>query len=213
MWDSLLVLTPEPDLQQRLVESLERREEYPLDHEQLLDPFQYVASANYVVPMLLDLAIKNGNKIVDHVPQYSSLDHAVNWQILATTIERFEDFSTPYFDRAALPDPFAEELLSYERRKHERGHAIASFRQGLWRLFSDGDGLRVVLAKPARRSALHLVANLADRAQYPREVIKQLDRRPEDRDLRELALAMGTSVLDVFSQSAPESWESLCVEI
>jgi hypothetical protein len=211
--DYLVVLTPEPDMQQRLVNGLERHEKYPPDHEPLLDPFQYVTSANYVVPMLLHLAIKEGNEIVDRVPQYSSLDHAANWQTLVAAIARFEKFLAPYFDHAILSDPFAEELLSYERRKHERRHAIASFRQGLWELFSDGNGLRVVLAKPARRSALYLVSNLAARVQYPLEAIEQLDRRPEEMDLRELALSQGTSGLDVFSQSAPKSWESLCAGI
>ena len=40
-------------MQQRLVDGLERHEKYSPDHEPLLDPFQYVASANYVVLMLL----------------------------------------------------------------------------------------------------------------------------------------------------------------
>ncbi|WP_414943848.1 hypothetical protein [Amycolatopsis sp. cmx-11-32] len=205
--------SPEPDLQQRIIERLGRGEKELADHGQLLDPFQYVASANYVVPMLLDLAIKRGDEIVDHVPRYNSLDHAVNWQVLAASIGRFDDFIAPYFDRAILSDPFAEELLAYEGRKHERRHAIASFRQGLWRLVSDDDGLRVVLAKPVRRSALHLVSELASRAQYPAEVIEQLDQKSGELDLGALALKMGLRELDVFSQSAPDGWEAFCVGV
>lgn len=55
--------------------AFKQADENPPDFAPLLDPFQYVASANYVVPMLVDLAIQRSNDGVDHVPRYSSADH------------------------------------------------------------------------------------------------------------------------------------------
>lgn len=43
--------------------------------------------------MLLDLAIDNGNKVVDAVPRYSSLDHAANWSSLLSAVSRFVNFT------------------------------------------------------------------------------------------------------------------------
>ncbi|MFB4273497.1 hypothetical protein [Nonomuraea sp. GTA35] len=204
------MMTPEPDLQQRLLDAMRREEENPSTVSSLLDPFQYVASANYVVPMLLDLAIERGNEIVDHVPAYSSLDHAANWQNLIAAIRRFEDFTMPYFNHALFPDPFAEELLAYEFQKRRRQHIISSFQQDLWRLMSDEGKLRVSLAKPVRRSALHLVSHMAEHASHTTEVAAMLKLPGEEMDLSELTLALDISALKVFSESSPQSWDLLC---
>lgn len=56
---------PEPNKQGQLLRPSGRT---PDDVATLLDPFHYVASANYVVPMLVHLPIKGGNTIVDNVP-------------------------------------------------------------------------------------------------------------------------------------------------
>jgi hypothetical protein len=204
------MITPEPELQKRFVDALLEEEQGPSDAGTPPDSFPHPGSANYLVPMLLHLAIEQGNNIVEHVPRYSSLDHAVNWQVLVSTIGRFPSFVAPYFDHALLPDPVAEELLAAEHSGHHRRHAIASFQQGLWILGSDDDGLRVTIAKPARRTALHLVANIAERAQHSPEVLEALDRTDEERNLSDLALLLGTSGLEVFSHSAPSSWAALC---
>lgn len=212
-----LVFTAEPELQRRLVEIFRQDDRDASDPGSLLDPFQYVASANYVVPMLLDLAIKRGNDIVDHVPAYSSLDHSVNWQTFVLAVKRFEKFAAPYFETAFLPDPFAEELLEYERSKLARKHYIASFEQGLWSLGSDSadssDTLRVRLAEPIRRSALHLVSQIAERALIPSRAAELLDRPEAERPAYEFALAADTWALDVFSQSTPESWNSFAISL
>jgi hypothetical protein len=171
-----LMFKEEPELQQQLLELFRQEDQDASDPGSLLDPFQYVASANYVVPMLLDLALRRGNDIVDHVPAYSSLDHSINWQTFVQTVRRFGEFSASYVEAAILPDPFAEALLEHEHAKLTREHYIASFEQGLWGLYSDEAGnFRVRLAEPVRRSALHLVSQIAERALMPENANRILD--------------------------------------
>ena len=81
------MLQPRPDLEKKLVSYLKAGpNELPSEVGDLLDPFQYVASANYVVPMLLDLAIGYGNEVVDATPRYASIDHAANWSSLLSAV-------------------------------------------------------------------------------------------------------------------------------
>jgi hypothetical protein len=177
----------------------------------LLDPFQYTAAANYVVPMLLDLAIDHGNEVVEAVPRYSSLDHAANWSSLLSAVARFDDFLVPYFNRREATDPFAEELLRFESNRLGRQHALASFEQGLWSLVEDEEGLRVHLAPRARRSALHLVANKADfLAADP--TIQQGLRDPNG-DMESFTLTLGTNALSVLRESCPDAWSRLVADL
>ncbi len=173
----------------------------------LLDPFQYVASANYVVPMLLDLAIDHGNEVVDAVPRYSSLDHASNWSSLLSAVSRFDDFMVPYFNTKEATDPIAEELLRFESDRLGRQHAISSFEQGLWSLVEDDQGLRVHLAPRVRRSALHLVANKADFLATEPSVQEAL--RESEGDMESLTLIQGTQALSILRESCPEAWVRL----
>jgi Holliday junction resolvase-like predicted endonuclease len=196
--------------QKRLVVQF-REPTTPSPVAQLLDPFQYMASANYVVPMLVALAIARSNDIVDHLPRYSSLDHATNWSVLLACIGRFDGFTLPYFESPLVADPFAEELLSYEHRKIWRRHVVASFEQEMWSLVDDGSGLRIRLAEPMRRSALHLVA---DKARYLRapDAVRQLLTDPQP-DSASLALCSGTNELTMFAESCPEAWRRLKAEL
>jgi hypothetical protein len=193
--------------QQRIVDAFTRAETDPPDFAPLLDPFQYMASANYVVPMLVDLACAKGNEIVDRVPRYSSPDHATVWNDLLACLRRFDAFKMPYFNFALAPDPFAEELLAYEHAKIARRHVISSFQDGMWTLVDDGAGLRIRLAEPMRRSALHLVANKASYLRSPPPVRAVLDDLEQDGSA--LALANGLYHLDVFAESCPQAWQRL----
>lgn len=203
-----LALTEEPERQARVVAAMSAWEVDPPEWARLLDPFEYVASANYVVPMLFHLATIRGDHIVDHVPRYSSLDHAVNWMALIKSIRRFETFAAPYLDWPLVTDPFAEELLDFELRKEQRHHWLASFEHHLWQLVSDDQGLRIRLAAPIRRSALHLVSSLANRDNMPVGARDVLDRTPKD--VAGFARASGTTSLAVLADSDPESWEAFC---
>lgn len=200
----------EPAAQQRIVDAFRRAvadEADPPDHAPLLDPFQYVASANYVVPMLFDLAMKRGNEVVDHVPRYSSLDHSMIWSDLVACVARFETFAIPYFNSALVADPFAEELLGYEHNRLMRRHVVASFEQDMWTLVRDENGLRIRLAEPMRRSALHLIANEARHLRTPEPTLDML--RDPNRGSADLALASGTNDLKIFATSCPDAWARL----
>jgi hypothetical protein len=193
--------------QQRIVDAFTRAETDPPDFAPLLDPFEYVASANYVVPMLFDLAVAKSNEIVDRVPRYSSLDHTTVWNDLLACLRRFDAFTMPYFNFALVADPFAEQLLQYEHTKITRRHVISSFQEGMWTLVDDGAGLRIRLAEPMRRSALHLVANKASYLRSPPAIRAVLDDPEQDGSV--LALANGLYHLDVFAGSCPQAWQRL----
>jgi len=209
-----MALRAEPDRQRHVVEALRRWEIDPPEYASLLDPFEYTTSANYVVPMLLALAIARGNELVDAIPRYSSIDHAVNFQTLISALRRFDAFVVPYFDRPTFPDPFAEELLAFEWRKAERRHLVESFEQGIWHLVSDDEGLRIHLSAPMRRSALHLVANAAAHAQLPADVRRRMKRKPgPNDDLAGLAIAAGNDALGLLAKSCPKAWERLWAQL
>ena len=157
--------------------------------------------------MLFDLAVNRSNEIVERVPRYSSVDHSAIWSSLLAAISRFDAFKVPYFDYSLTSDPFAEALLEYEHGKLSREHAIASFEQGLWRLVEDDEGPRIRLAEPARRSALHLVANKAGALGYSDEM-RALLKEPQTGP-PELAMGMGVAALDVFADSCPSAWQRL----
>jgi hypothetical protein len=203
------MLRPRPDLEEKLVAGLrEGPTELPSEIAEQLDPFQYVASANYVVPMLLDLAIAHGNEIVDAVPSYSSLDHSTNWSTLLSAVSRFDGFAMPYFERSLAADPFAGELLAHEENKRMRLHVASSFEQGLWSLVEDEDGLRIHLAPRARRSALVLVANKAGFLGANPEV-QEIMRRGDEVEIEDYTLALGMDALAVFRESCPDAWRRL----
>lgn len=208
------MLQPRPDLEAKFVAYLKAGpKKLPTEIGDLLDPIEYVASANYVVPMLLDLAIDHGNEIVDAVPRYSSLDHAANWSGLLSAVSRFDDFLMPYFETSLVADPFAEELLCYEGDRRGREHAVSSFEQGLWRLVEDDDGLRINLAPRIRRSALHLVANKADFLSSSETLQEFLLEPPEEKDMEGFTLALGMGALAILQESCPEAWDRLTAEL
>jgi hypothetical protein len=205
-------LKARPELEAKLVAQLQAGSaDLAGEIHGLLDPFQYTAAANYVVPMLLDLAIDHGNEVVDAVPRYSSLDHAANWSSLLSAIARFDDFLAPYFNRREATDPFAEELLRFESGRLGRQHAVSSFEQGLWSLVEDDEGLRVHLAPRARRSALHLVADKADFLAADPSIQQALQDR--DGDIESLALSLGMNALSVLQESCPNSWSRLAASL
>jgi hypothetical protein len=199
-----------PDEQRRLVDAIKAGAAKLGNGPDLLDPFEYVASANYVVPMLVHLATVRANELVDQVPRYSSQDHAVIWNDLLVAIARFgEHFVMPYFSTAAATDPFAQALLQYEHGKQTSQHYIASFERGLWSLVRDEQGLRIRLSEPMRRSALHLLANKARSLATPENVLGALRVGLDEASVEELALVAGTHDLRVFAESCPEAWEQL----
>jgi hypothetical protein len=201
-------LKTRPELEEKLVAQLEAG---PSDSAgeigDLLDPFQYTAAANYVVPMLLDLAIDRGNAVVDAVPRYSSLDHAANWSSLLSAISRFDHFVAPYFNTREATDPIAENLLRFESDRLGQQHAASSFEQGLWSLVEDDQGLRVHLAPRVRRSALHLVAGRADFLAADPSTQQALG--DSDGDMESFTLTLGTNALSVFRESCPDAWSRL----
>jgi hypothetical protein len=200
-------LTPRPELEAGLVAALKEYEGNSPGVSEIQDPFQYVAGANYVVPMLFDLAVERANATVERVPRYSSVDHSAIWSSLLAAISRFDAFKLPYLDHPLATDPVAEALLDHEHGKLGREHAIASFERGLWRLVEDDEGVRIELTEPARRSALHLVANKAEFLGYDDEM-RSLLRKPE-LSSAELAMGMGVSALDIFAASCPDAWQRL----
>lgn len=197
-----------PELEEKLVAQLQARPGNSAGEVgDLLDPAQYTAAANYVVPMLLDLAVDHGNEVVDAVPRYSSLDHAANWSSLLCAVARFDDFLAPYFNRREATDPFAEELLRFESDRLGRQHALSSFEQGLWSLVEDEEGLRVHLAPRARRSALHLVANKADFLAADPSIQQAL--QDHGGDMESITLTLSTNALSVLQESCPDAWSRL----
>ena len=202
----LRMLTPRPDLEERVIAAMESGAD-AVAAPQLPDPFEYVATANYTVPMLVDLAIKLGNETVDVVPRWSSLDHAVIWTDLLAAIARFDTFVAPYFSESLVADPFAEELLRYEHAKLSRQHLIESLQGGLWSIVEDEHGPRIHIAERVRRSALHLLAGKANSISTPEPARAVWD--DPDQTGADLALGAGIHDLRVFSDSCPAAWADL----
>ena len=197
-----------PELERKLVAQLKADpDDSASEVDDLLDPFQYTAAANYVVPMLLDLAIDHGNEVVDAVPRYSSPDHAANWSTLLSAVSRFDDFLVPYFNTREATDPFAEKLLRFESDRLGRQHSVSSFEQGLWSLVEDDKGFRVHLAPRVRRSALHLVAGKADFLAADPSTQQVL--QDSDLDMESFTLTLGTNALSVLREGCPDAWGRL----
>ncbi|MEG3635522.1 hypothetical protein [Micromonospora palythoicola] len=168
----------------------------------------------YLVPMLVHAARQHGNHIVDHVPAYSSADHQVNWYCLVSALARVEGFTDPYFHFGASTDPAAEEVLRAYHSLYLARHQLASLEMGHWELFINGSGIvEIGLTPPARRSALHLVANQAERYMLPDEVGQILDEPFTDETRRRLVEASRHASLAVLRESDPDAWGRLSAGI
>lgn len=86
----------------------------------------------------------------------------------------------------------------------------SSLEQGLWSLVSDETGLRVHLAEPVRRSALHLVSHAAERSYWSDAVASVLSGAHEGVSSADLAKASALDYLNVITESDPASWRRLC---
>jgi hypothetical protein len=181
------------------------RVDYPLPVKQA-ELYLSEEFANYAVPMIFDIARRRGNDTVDAVPRHSSASHAGVWTALLNAIERFPQFTHAYFDVARATDPLAERLLAFEHHQLFIDHVITSFDQGLWRVVQDDDGLRIQIAEPMRRSALHLIAEKAWNV-LAAEDLRNALQDPESPDA--FVYLSGIDDLRVFYESCPDAWAQL----
>ena len=152
--------------------------------------------------MGLAFAHQRGNEIVEHVPRYSSPDHAVNFAALIRFIgRRPRSPFYPYFLEPLVIDPLVEHVLRDEIDNLMLEDMQESVRKGYWLVEDTGNAARIVLAEPLRRSALHLFSNRAAYMTYT-----PAQRRAMRGTSIRLALAMENAELGVFEESSPVAW-------
>ncbi|VWD36221.1 hypothetical protein BLA39750_05028 [Burkholderia lata] len=174
--------------------------------------YEKAPSPGYVIPMLLDAAIRRSNHVVDIVQRYSSADHGSNFATLLLCIRKcsgaLDEFS-PYFDRALEMDESIANIFRYEFARLLIQDRRISSKERLWSITKDLDGIyHIRLTKKMQRSALHVLSNKANYIYSSREIQKLLEVNEDDRrvDVVKLALANKLSELDPLRLGLPDQW-------
>ena len=174
-------------------------------------------AAGYAVPMLLHMAVCDGNEIVDNVWKFSSADHGTNWATTVRLAERLgaaEPFE-PFFQSALAEDPSVRQAREFERSRTYGAHLRASVEQGLWRMSATSGGFGATVTPLSWRSALHLLAIKLDFLTSSAEEQQILSSRKgpfddEDsiRSVVRLSLASGLRSLEPLTAGVPDHWNS-----
>jgi hypothetical protein len=124
--------------------------------------------------MAVQCALRTAEFIVELLPRYSSADHIAIFRallaLLAKCLRGGGDKFEPYFGDVVTVDSLVERLLELERQRLFFLNMETSLERSYWRVTKEYDVPRIRLAKPMRRSALHLLSNKASYLSYPSEL-------------------------------------------
>lgn len=171
--------------------------------------------SGYAAPMLISLALKRGNLIVDRTPRYSSADHGTLWtnviKILQKLLRR-DDFVGPHFGMHDVEDPRIKELLGFENAKSFASHLRGSMENGIWKIERVGTVYSATISPYAMRSALHLLSNKAENYEMSHAERALIRRGPEKTDLVKLGLATGVRILEPLRNGTQGQWDCFLKE-
>jgi hypothetical protein len=114
--------------------------------------------------MFAKLAAHRSEEIEKVALGFDDVDHAVNFQALATCLSNYIDPGVaPSFEEAARPDEAVVDFYGRQLMEDLNRHQAACLYHGLWRIYYDPDSDRfhTRLTRRRRRSALLVINNLA----------------------------------------------------